>query len=230
MAFTYSVEARFARAQADFLEGLERGSYSSLRDRHLKYYIDKYDLPTTPEIQKFIASVDTTAKTDRFSPQSAEVLGKNLASTRDLYFSDKAPYIHAILLDIFLYSPVFNNDRKFILYNLDKPNGRAIVTEYFRNNVAPTLCLEEPQNYAARHKFDHLLSADIIYGSRQYYRETNGRYVDKFYQDLHLIHEIDKFKSKINPHNRDILTYTQPSIENTLDFDERESASADRCF
>ena len=230
MAFTYSVEARFARAKADFLEGLERGSYSTLRDRHLRYYIEKYDLPASPEILDFINSIDTTTKTDRFLPQSAEILGKNLESTRDLYFLDMEPFIHEILLNIFLYSPEFDKDRKYILYNIDRQNGRAIVCEYFRNNVAPALLLEEPTKYAIQNKYGHLLSADLIYGSKQYYRETNGRYVDNFYRDLHLIHELDKFKSKINPYHRDILTYTPPSSQNEVDFDERESSSADRCF
>lgn len=230
MAFTYSTEARFARAQADFEEGYRRGSYSTLRDRQLDYYIEKYDLPISKNLEDFLGTIDKTSRYDVYEKSTPEQVRKALNGVNNLYFSDMQPIVHKVLLDGLLYDDEFNEARKFIVQNIKKDNAEEIITKYIKEQIATDLLLIYPTRYSTENKLNIIQSADLIYASKNYYRETHEQYATNLYNDLKLIKELDEFKSKINTRHHPLLNYTEPNADYELDFDERESASADRCF
>ena len=230
MAFTYSLEARIARAQADFEEGYNRGSYALLRDRQLPYYIEKYDLPISKNLENFLERIDKTTPYHTYEKSTPDQVKKALNGINNLYFSDMQPVAHKILLDGLLYDDEFNEARKFILQNIQKENSEEIITKFIKEQVAADLFLIYPTRYSTKNKLNITQSADLIYASKIYYHETHDKYAINLYNDLKLIKELDDLKSKINTHHRPQLTYYQPSTTYEVDFDERESASADRCF
>ena len=229
MAVDFDLAHRFARAQADYEETQQRG-YGDISDKRLKYYVETLDLSNDPQVREYLSALDTTKQKGYFDKMTAEEAKAEFGGVSELYFSDMRPIILQILLNILIHSPEYNDERKFLIKALNSNTDSGIIKQYLGEKIAPALFTEIPTQYAVTNKFGNLLSAEFVYACKTYYRETHGAHVEDMYNNIQLLYKLDDLKRKINPKQRPLLTYTEPNTTYEVDYDERESASADRCF
>ena len=150
-----------------------------------------------------------------------------------MYIDDVAPTIEIFALNAILYNPDFDDYRREIISRLDKKGEKdeilKDVSAYIRAEVAPELFERYPYIYAKENKFPNCTFADLTYACKTLFHEHPDKCCDKLTKNLDLVYQLDELKSKINPQHRAKLR-CKPTGNYVYDLDERESASADRCF
>ncbi len=239
----YSAQTSFSGARADFESYADRAiRHVELVDKHLPYYIEKYNLPVDPVIAEFLATADFTK--DNFAERSPEEIKTELSKLNSgIYGLTNRDFAVDFAFNTFVYCPEFNEERRMLIQKLDKiayasPESKdkikADTVKYIKDELSPALFVEYPYKFAREQKYNNNDFADLTFACKTAIHDYAERCSAALCDRLYLLRSLDCFKSKINPNHRDILRYRPESTFDNepveYDFDERESASADRCF
>lgn len=229
----YSQSQRIAQAAEAFAVSCDNGC-RELSDSTLCYYVQKYGIAVDDDVMAYLTAVRERKippiepiSADKFIPQINALSGQDSKAFR--------PIVYQLTKNYLMFSPEYNNTRKIIINDFWKNQTieqiQSDVSKSFIMNylsvIANDLLMDFPTKFVAEQKIGNSVGAILIYTGKKIYHESCNEYVEKIYNEMLTIHKVDSLKKRINPYNRDRMKV----IDDRICFpEERESASADRCF